>query len=101
MNAFRPRSDRSLPSAASWRSTTFWVAMPAWSVPGTHSTSCPSMRLKRHNTSWRVLFRACPMWREPVTLGGGITMEKDGAPEPAGAKWSAASQRAYHSPSTC
>ncbi len=36
----------------SWRSTTFWVAMPAW----------------------KVLFRACPMCREPVILGGGMTM---------------------------
>jgi hypothetical protein len=26
-----------LPSAPSWRSTTIWVAMPAWSVPGCHS----------------------------------------------------------------
>jgi hypothetical protein len=36
----------SLP-AASWRSTTIWVAMPAWSVPGCHSTSRPRMRSKR------------------------------------------------------
>ena len=32
----------------SWRSTTIWVAMPAWSVPGCHSTSRPRMRSKRH-----------------------------------------------------
>jgi hypothetical protein len=29
--------------------------------------------------SWRVLFRACPMWREPVTFGGGITILYGGA----------------------
>ena len=27
-----------------WRSTTFCVAMPAWSVPGTHNTFSPFMR---------------------------------------------------------
>ena len=32
----------------SWRSTTICVAMPAWSVPGCHSTSRPRMRSKRH-----------------------------------------------------
>ena len=36
MKASRPRWWRVRPSPASWRSTTFWVAMPAWSVPGTH-----------------------------------------------------------------
>ena len=35
-NASRPISWRSRPSLASSRSTTFWVAMPAWSVPGSH-----------------------------------------------------------------
>jgi len=38
IKASRPSSKRSFPSAASWRSTTFWVAMPAWSVPGIQST---------------------------------------------------------------
>ena len=33
----RPRSWRFFPSLASFRSTTFCVAMPAWSVPGIHS----------------------------------------------------------------
>ena len=35
VKASRPRVLRSVPSAASWRSTIIWVAMPAWSVPGT------------------------------------------------------------------
>ena len=41
MNASRPRSVRSVPSAASWRSTIICVAMPAWSVPGTQSAVSP------------------------------------------------------------
>ena len=74
-NASRPRSSLVLPSAASWRSTTTWVAMPAWSVPGTHSALKPSMGFIRISTSCSVLFSAWPMWREPVTLGGGMTIE--------------------------
>ena len=35
--ASRPRSWRLRPSLASSRSTTFWVAMPAWSMPGSQS----------------------------------------------------------------
>ena len=35
-NFARPRSWRDLPSAASWFSTIFCVAMPAWSVPPCH-----------------------------------------------------------------
>ena len=70
---------RMLPSAASWRSTTIWVAMPAWSVPGTHSVAMPRMRAKRASTSCSVLFSAWPMWSEPVTFGGGMTMVKVGA----------------------
>ena len=43
--ASRPMSRRPmLPSAARLRSTTIWVAMPAWSVPGTQSTASPLMR---------------------------------------------------------
>ena len=30
--------------SCSWRSTTICVAMPAWSVPGTHSVLKPRMR---------------------------------------------------------
>ena len=37
--ASRPTSWRDFPSAANCFSTTFWVAMPAWSVPGSQSTS--------------------------------------------------------------
>ena len=57
------------------RSTTSCVAMPAWSVPGCHSTSLPRMRSKRQSTSCSVLLSACPMCSEPVTLGGGMTMQ--------------------------
>ena len=34
------------------------------------------MRSKRTSTSCSVLLRACPIWSEPVTLGGGMTMAK-------------------------
>ncbi|MDT4801767.1 hypothetical protein FQZ97_344790 [compost metagenome] len=40
----RPRSWRLTFCSCSWRSTTIWVAMPAWSVPGTHSVLAPFMR---------------------------------------------------------
>ena len=40
----RPRSWRESPVSWSWRSTTIWVAMPAWSVPGTQSVFSPFMR---------------------------------------------------------
>ena len=33
-------------------STTTWVAIPAWSVPGIHNTSQPSMRFQRMRQSW-------------------------------------------------
>ena len=50
-NASRPRSKRVLPSRASCFSTTFCVAMPAWSVPGIQSASSPAMRRQRTSTS--------------------------------------------------
>ena len=34
----------------------------------------PRMRSKRQRMSWSVLLRACPMWSEPVTFGGGMTI---------------------------
>ena len=64
------------PEAASWRSTTICVAMPAWSVPGCHSTASPRMRWNRISVSWMVWSSAWPMCRLPVTLGGGSTMQK-------------------------
>ena len=68
-----------LPLSASWRSTTIWVAMPAWSVPGSHSAALPRIRWKRISTSCRVLFSAWPMCSEPVTFGGGMTMANGSA----------------------
>ena len=63
-----------------WRSTTICVAMPAWSMPGCQSTSRPRMRSKRTRMSCSVLLSACPMWSEPVTFGGGMTIENGSAP---------------------
>jgi hypothetical protein len=74
-NAVRPRSSLVLPSFASWRSTTYCVAIPAWSVPGTHNALKPSIRFMRIMTSCSVLLSAWPMCSEPVTFGGGITMQ--------------------------
>ena len=74
-NASRPIERRSVRfSAARRRSTTIWVAMPAWSVPGCQSTSLPRMRSKRQSTSCSVLLSAWPMCSEPVTFGGGMTI---------------------------
>jgi hypothetical protein len=78
MKPSRPSAWRSVPSRASCFSTTFWVAIPAWSVPGIHSAFFPSMRAKRVRISCRVLLRMCPMWSTPVTFGGGITIENAG-----------------------
>ncbi len=73
--ASRPMSSRvSLRSAKIFFSTTAWVAMPAWSVPGTHSVSKPDMRRCRATMSCKVPFSAWPMCSTPVTLGGGIMM---------------------------
>ena len=91
-NASRPRSKRVLPSAASRFSTTFCVAMPAWSVPGSHSAARPRIRSKRISTSWITLFSACPTCRTSVTLGGGMTMTY-GSPSGRGWKTPASSQR--------
>ena len=70
-----PSTASPMPSCSRLRTTTIWVAMPAWSVPGCHSTSSPFMRRQRISTSCSVLSRAWPMCRLPVTLGGGMTMQ--------------------------
>ena len=96
--ASRPMSRRPmLPVRASSRSTTIWVAMPAWSRPGCQRTSKPRIRCQRARMSIRVWLKAWPMWSEPVTFGGGSSIEKGSAPGLALAparKASAASQRA-------
>ena len=73
--ASRPRSWRVLLSASSRRSRITCTAIEAWSVPGTHSVLYPSIRLVRIRMSCSVLTSAWPRWSEPVTLGGGITMQ--------------------------
>ena len=75
-NSSRPRSWRLLPSVFfSSRSTTSWVAMPAWSTPGCQRVLKPRMWCQRMRMSSRVTVSACPMWSEPVTLGGGRMMQ--------------------------
>ncbi len=46
----RPRPRRPMPSCSRLRTTTICVAMPAWSVPGRHSTSSPFIRRQRIST---------------------------------------------------
>ena len=55
-------------------STTDWVAMPAWSVPGTHRVTFPFIRCQRVIVSSMAVVRAWPKCKDPVTFGGGITM---------------------------
>src|SRR6266513_3027012 len=100
-NLSRPRSNRVLPSLATSRSTTFWVAIPAWSVAGSHSASRPRMRSKRINTSWITLLRPWPVWRIAVMLGGGVTITYGSRDESARAvNTPRSSQRRYNGGST-
>lgn len=76
-NASRPRSCRLTPRSFARRfSTTACVAIPAWSVPGTHSVGLPIMRFQRVMQSSTAAVSAWPRCSDPVTLGGGITMTK-------------------------
>ena len=71
----RPMSWRVLFSSLRSRvSTTAWVAIPAWSVPGIQRASYPCIRFQRIRMSWIVLLSAWPRCRAPVTLGGGMTI---------------------------
>ena len=68
------------------RSTTIWVAMPAWSVPGSHIALYAAIRRQRVKMSSMVSPSACPMCSEPVTFGGGMTMA-NGALGAAASAW--------------
>mmetsp|Transcript_57524 Transcript_57524/g.168962 ORF Transcript_57524/g.168962 Transcript_57524/m.168962 type:complete len:223 (+) Transcript_57524:2855-3523(+) len=48
--------------------------MPAWSMPGTQRVTWPHILCQRVSASSIAPVSAWPRWREPVTLGGGITM---------------------------
>ncbi len=66
---------RDLPSfSRSSRSTTIWVAIPAWSMPGSHIALYAAMRFQRVKMSSIVSPSAWPMCSDPVTLGGGMTI---------------------------
>jgi len=43
-NLSLPISSRDVPRARSLFYTTFWVAIPAWSLPGSQRVGWPSMR---------------------------------------------------------
>ena len=71
--ASRPRSKRVWPSLASSFSTTFCVAMPAWSVPGTQSTLPAAHPLEAdQHVLHRVVEPVAHVQHCAVTLGGGI-----------------------------
>src|SRR5262245_20214117 len=52
--------------------------MPAWSIPGKYNVLNPRIRCQRVKMSISVWSSMCPICKEPVTFGGGITMEKTG-----------------------
>src|SRR5690349_215588 len=52
--------------------------MPAWSVPGRYSALYPRIRYQRVRMSISVCSSMCPMCSEPVTFGGGMTIENTG-----------------------
>ena len=59
------------------------------------------MRFRRIVASISECSKAWPMWSEPVTLGGGITMQNGSPPSFAsGRNDPASSQTAYQRPST-
>jgi hypothetical protein len=47
-------------------------------MPGSHNTSKPRIRFNRLRASMMVCSRAWPMCIEPVTFGGGMTIENGG-----------------------
>src|SRR6266699_2741101 len=83
------------------RSTTFCVAMPAWSVPGSHKASRPRIRSNRMSTSCVTLLSPWPMCSTAVTLGGGMTITYGGFGESTRAvNTPRSSQRRYSGRST-
>ncbi len=71
-NSSRPTASRLVPSLSNRRSTWSWVAIPAWSEPGTHSAARPVIRAWRIIRSSSETNSACPWCSAPVTLGGGM-----------------------------
>ena len=75
--------------------------MPAWSEPGSQSVGRPRILALRAMMSWRVTNIAWPMWRAPVTLGGGMAIV-NGSPvaSGSGAKHPRDSHQLYRRSST-
>src|SRR5580698_7691012 len=86
-NFSRPRSCRVRFSVASCFSTMICVAIPAWSIPGTHSVTFPHILCQRTWASMIECSNIWPMCSEPVTFGGGITNEKYGVPGGGASTW--------------
>ena len=86
-----------LPVRASSRSTTIWVAMPAWSRPGCQRTSKPAHPVPAGEDVHQRVVEGVAHVQAPVTLGGGSRMREGLGAGPALAparKASAASQAA-------
>src|SRR5215472_8657780 len=67
-----------MPWSARYFTTTRCVEIPAWSVPGRNSVLYPRMRCQRVRMSISVCSSMCPICSEPVTFGGGMTIENTG-----------------------
>src|SRR6266513_2268714 len=52
--------------------------MPAWSVPGKYNVLYPRIRCQLVRMSISVWSNMCPMCSDPVTFGGGMTIENTG-----------------------
>src|SRR5216683_2786276 len=82
--------------------TTRCVEMPAWSVPGKYKVLYPRIRCQRVRISISVCSSMCPMCSDPVTFGGGITIENTGPGSLASALNSASfTQKSAHRGSIC
>src|SRR5260370_30184463 len=76
--------------------------MPAWSVPGKYKVLYPRIRCQRVRISISVCSSMCPMCNEPVTFGGGMTIENTGPAALASALNSSSfTQKSAHRGSIC
>src|SRR4030067_597050 len=71
--------------------------MPAWSVPGSHNVLKPDILFHRIIMSCRVISSAWPICKDPVTFGGGMTMQYAGLSLfDSALKYSFSIQKSYH-----
>src|SRR6267143_3203402 len=91
-----------MPWSIRYFTTTRCVEMPAWSVPGRYKVLYPRIRCQRVRMSISVCSSMCPMCSDPVTFGGGITIENTGPGSLASALNSSSfTQKSAHRGSIC